>query len=164
MMMIHDGCIHVRHYASVRCLPECVFKRYTCLTSGAMVWDAISYHGRSNLLRIEGNLICNRFISEVLQCEVALLLQGISGAVFQQDNARLHVANTFRDFLSSHHMQLLPWPAQFPDMLPIEHVWILLVGVSFVIRVLQLQKTNFCYAYKQYGVLLHKQTFKICLT
>ncbi|GFS94213.1 uncharacterized protein TNCV_3786701 [Trichonephila clavipes] len=41
-------------------------------------------------------------------------------------------------------------------------IW--LVGVSLVIRVLQLQKTNFCCAYKQYEILFHKQTFKICLT
>ena len=31
------------------------------------------------------------------------------------------------------------------------------VGVS------PLQKTNFCCAYKQYGIFFHKQTFKICL-
>ena len=38
-----------------------------------------------------------------------------------------------------------------------------LVGVSLVIRVLQLQKTYFGCAYKQYGILFHKQTFKNCL-
>ena len=41
---------------------------------------------------------------------------------------------------------------------------ILLVSVSLVTRVLQLQKTNFTYTYKQYGILFHKQTFKFCLT
>ncbi|GFV57230.1 transposable element Tcb1 transposase [Trichonephila clavipes] len=35
-------------------------------------------------------------------------------------------------------------------------IW--LVDVSLVIHVLQLQKTNFCCAYKQYGILFHKQT------
>ncbi|PRD32796.1 UNVERIFIED_CONTAM: hypothetical protein NCL1_19390 [Trichonephila clavipes] len=33
-------------------------------------------------------------------------------------------------------------------------IW--LVGVSLVIRVLQLQKTSFYCAYKQYGILFHK--------
>ncbi|GFV01389.1 transposable element Tcb1 transposase [Trichonephila clavipes] len=47
----------------------------------------------------------------------------IPGAIFQQDNARLHVAKTVRDFRSTQHMQLLPWPAYLPDMSPIEHVW-----------------------------------------
>ncbi|GFW70324.1 transposable element Tcb2 transposase [Trichonephila clavipes] len=66
-----------------------------------MVWGEISYRGRSNLLRIEG----------------------IPGAIFQQDNARPHVTKTVRDFLSAQHMQLLPWPAYLPDMSPIGHVW-----------------------------------------
>ncbi|GFX99485.1 hypothetical protein TNCV_3039601 [Trichonephila clavipes] len=148
MMMIHDGCIRVRCYAGVRCFPECVLKRYSDLTLGVMVWGAISYHGRSNLLRFEGNLISNRYISEVLQCEVVLFLQGISGAVFQQDNARLHVANTFQDFLSSITCNFFLGLLIFRICHPLSTCGILLVGVSFVIRVLQLQKTTFCCAYK----------------
>ncbi|GFU11405.1 hypothetical protein TNCV_4041111 [Trichonephila clavipes] len=40
----------------------------------------------------------------------------------RQDNARLHVAKTVRDFCSAQHMQLLPWPVYSPDISPIEHV------------------------------------------
>ncbi|GFW40336.1 uncharacterized protein TNCV_1018941 [Trichonephila clavipes] len=54
--------------------------------------------------------------------EVVPFLQSISGAIFQQDNARPHVAKSVRDFCSSQHMQLLPWPAYSSDMSPIEHV------------------------------------------
>ena len=39
-------------------------------------------------------------------------------------------------------------------------IW--LVGVSLVNCVLQLQKTNFGWAHKQYGILFHTQTFEIC--
>ncbi|GFV40598.1 transposable element Tcb2 transposase [Trichonephila clavipes] len=49
----HDGRIHVRRYPGERCLSECVIERHIGLTSGVMVWGAISYHGRSILLRIE---------------------------------------------------------------------------------------------------------------
>ncbi|GFX90016.1 transposable element Tcb2 transposase [Trichonephila clavipes] len=84
---------------------------------------AVSYHGRSNLLRIEGNLNSNTYVHEVLQPEVIPFLQGILGAIFQQDNARPHVAKTVRDFFSVQHMQLLPWAAYSPDMSLIEHVW-----------------------------------------
>ncbi|GFX27959.1 uncharacterized protein TNCV_773441 [Trichonephila clavipes] len=57
-----------------------------------MIWGAILYHERSNLLRIEGNLDSNRYIHEMLQPEVVSFLQGIPGAVLQQGNAHPHVA------------------------------------------------------------------------
>ncbi|PRD22380.1 UNVERIFIED_CONTAM: tc1a [Trichonephila clavipes] len=63
----------------------------------------------------------------------------IPGPIFRQENARSHIVKTVRDFCSAQHMQLLPWSAYSPDMLPIEHVWVWLVGVSLVIRVPQLQ-------------------------
>ncbi|GFU65100.1 transposable element Tcb1 transposase [Trichonephila clavipes] len=59
------------------------------------------------------------------------------------------------------HIELLPWSADSPAMSPIGQVWGWLIVVSLLIRDLQLQKTNFCCAYKQFGVRFHKQTFKI---
>ncbi|GFV72096.1 transposable element Tc1 transposase [Trichonephila clavipes] len=47
----------------------------------------------------------------------------LPGAVFQQDNARPHVAKTVKSYLDSQQVQLLPWPAYSPDMSPIEHEW-----------------------------------------
>ncbi|GFU79034.1 transposable element Tc1 transposase [Trichonephila clavipes] len=88
-----------------------------------MVWGVILYHGRSNLLRIEGNLNSNRYVLEVLQSKVVPFLRDIPGANFQQDNARPHVAKTVRDLCSAQHMQLLPWPAYSPYMSSIDHVW-----------------------------------------
>ncbi|GFT63811.1 transposable element Tcb2 transposase [Trichonephila clavipes] len=96
-----DGRICVRCFTDKRCLPECVIEQQSGLTPEVVVWGVISYHGRSNLQRIEG----------------------IPGAIFQLDNARPHVEKAVRDFCSAQHMQLLLWPAYSPDMSPIEHVW-----------------------------------------
>ncbi|GFT83288.1 transposable element Tcb1 transposase [Trichonephila clavipes] len=104
----HDGRIRVRRYAGERCLPECVIEPHSGLTSGVMVWGVISYRGQSNLLGIEGNLNSNRYVRDVLKPEVVPFLQGIPGAIFQQDNARPNVAKTVRDFSSAQHIQLLP--------------------------------------------------------
>ncbi|GFU18984.1 transposable element Tcb2 transposase [Trichonephila clavipes] len=49
--------------------------------------------------------------------------QSVPGAIFQQDNARPHVAKTILDYCSAQHIQLLPWPTYSPDMSPIKHVW-----------------------------------------
>ena len=57
------------------------------------------------------------------QPEVFSFLQSILGDIFQQNNARPHVAKTVRDFCLAQHMQLLLWPVYSPDMSPIEHAW-----------------------------------------
>ena len=78
---------------------------------------------RSRILRIEGNLNSNRYIREVLQSEVLPPLQATPHAIFQQDNARPHVARIVQAFLQRRRVSLLPWPARSPDMSLIELVW-----------------------------------------
>ncbi|GFU78831.1 transposable element Tc1 transposase [Trichonephila clavipes] len=48
-------------------------------------------------------------------------LNGLPGAIFQQDNSRPHTARVAQDFLR--HFQTLPWPPRSPDLSPVEHVW-----------------------------------------
>ncbi|GFV63413.1 transposable element Tcb2 transposase [Trichonephila clavipes] len=48
-------------------------------------------------------------------------LNGLPGAIFQQDNARPHTARVTQDFLR--HFQTLPWPAHSPDLSPVQQVW-----------------------------------------
>ncbi|GFV03405.1 transposable element Tcb2 transposase [Trichonephila clavipes] len=134
----HDGRIRIKRHVVEHCLPGCVvavvakwyrYRTVACLVTSSRPVPlktrsgAISYHGRSNLIRIESNLKSNRCVHEVLQPEFIPFLQGIPEAIFQQDNARLHIAKTVRDFCSVQHMQLLPWPAYSPDMSLIEYVW-----------------------------------------
>ncbi|GFU15770.1 transposable element Tcb1 transposase [Trichonephila clavipes] len=102
----HDGRIRVRRYAGERHIPECIIERRSRRTPGVMVWGAIAYHGRSQLLRIVDNLNSTLYINEVLQTQAILFLQGLLGAVFQQDNARSHVAKTVKSYLDSQQVQL----------------------------------------------------------
>ncbi|GFV32528.1 transposable element Tc1 transposase [Trichonephila clavipes] len=69
----HDGRIRVRCYAGERHIPECFIERHFRRTPGVMVWGAIAYHGRLQLLRIR---TCDRintgirtpvFISQALE-------------------------------------------------------------------------------------------------
>ena len=43
--------------------------------------------------------------------------------MFQQDNARPHVARVMLNFQTHNNVQTLPWPAVSPDLSPIEHLW-----------------------------------------
>ncbi|GFU97257.1 hypothetical protein TNCV_626651 [Trichonephila clavipes] len=46
----------------------------------------------------QNNLNSNMYVHEVLQPEVVPFLQSTPGAIFQQDNERLHVAKTVQDY------------------------------------------------------------------
>ncbi|GFX92270.1 DDE_3 domain-containing protein [Trichonephila clavipes] len=46
-------------------------------------------------------------------------LNGLPGAIFQQNNARPHTERVAEDFLCP--FKILPWPARSPDLSPVEH-------------------------------------------
>ncbi|GFU63841.1 transposable element Tc1 transposase [Trichonephila clavipes] len=62
-----------------------------------------------------------RYVDDILRPHVGNFINGLPGAIFQQDNARPHTARVAQDFLR--HFQTLPWPARSPDLSPVEHVW-----------------------------------------
>ena len=78
---------------------------------------------RTPLVRIAGTLNSQRYVSEVLEPVVLPYLQGSATAIFQQDNARPHVARIVQRFFVNHQIELLPWPALSPDLSPIENMW-----------------------------------------
>ncbi|GFV53855.1 transposable element Tcb1 transposase [Trichonephila clavipes] len=95
--------------------------RHTAPTAGVMVWGAIAYDSRSVLIVMRGTLTGQRYVDDILRPHVGPFLNGLQGAIFQQDNARPHTVRVAQDFLR--HFQTLPWPARSPDLSPVEHVW-----------------------------------------
>ncbi|GFT14114.1 DDE_3 domain-containing protein [Trichonephila clavipes] len=89
--------------------------------ASAMVWGDIAYDSRSTLIVMRGTLMDQRYVDVILRPHVGPSLNGLPGAIFQQDNARPHTARVAQDFLR--HFKTLPWPARSPDLSPVEHVW-----------------------------------------
>ncbi|GFV51128.1 transposable element Tcb1 transposase [Trichonephila clavipes] len=87
-----------------------------------MVWGGIGYHSLTPLVRIADTLNSQHYISEVLEPIVLPYLQGLATAIFQQDNARPHVARIIQRFFVNHQIELLFWPAHSPDISPIENM------------------------------------------
>ncbi|GFX76435.1 DDE_3 domain-containing protein [Trichonephila clavipes] len=66
-------------------------------------------------------LMGQRYFDDILRPHVGPFLNGLPGAIFQQDNARPHTARVAKDFLR--HFQTLPWPTRSPDLSLVQHVW-----------------------------------------
>ena len=89
-----------------------------------MVREAIGYLTSTSLVRINSNLNADRFISDILRSVAVPCLTGLPNAIFQQVNARQHVALCVMIFVDIQGIHLLSWPAQSPYMSTIENTWL----------------------------------------
>ena len=66
----------------------------------------------------------------MMEDKILSVLRGKMGRSFilQQDNARAHTSFSTKDFFSREKVSLLDWPAQSPDINPIENVWAWMQG------------------------------------
>ncbi|GFX20816.1 DDE_3 domain-containing protein [Trichonephila clavipes] len=71
---------------------------------------------------MRGTLTGQRYVDDILRPHVGPFLNGLPGATFQQDNARLQTARVAQNFLR--HFPTLLWPARSPNLSPVEHVGI----------------------------------------
>ncbi|GFS70711.1 transposable element Tcb2 transposase [Trichonephila clavipes] len=69
-----------------------------------MVGGGIAYNSWSTLIVMCGTLTGQRYVDDILRPHVGPFLNGLPGAIFQQDNARPHTARVAQDFLR--HFQI----------------------------------------------------------
>ena len=117
-----DGRQRVYRRRGERFADGCVVERDRFGGGSVMVWGGISYGLKSQLVVIDGNLTAARYRDEILRPQVIPFLQQ-HNLIFQQDNARPHVARVCQNFLANHNVQPLDWPPYSPDLSPIEHLW-----------------------------------------
>ncbi|KAJ1302343.1 hypothetical protein OPQ81_001158 [Rhizoctonia solani] len=91
-----------------------------------MVWGCITAEGVGQLHHIEGRLTAIRY-TEILEDKLLETFREHSlppcHTIFQHDNDPKHTAIHTRNWITEHRLSLLPWPANSPDMNPIENVW-----------------------------------------
>lgn len=102
----------------------CIAQRNRYGGGSVMVWGAISWNHRTELVVINGNLNAQQYCNQILHPHVIPFIRRYGQRlVFQQDNARPHTARATQQFLQTNNIAVLPRPARSPDLLPFEHVW-----------------------------------------
>ncbi|GFX18663.1 transposable element Tcb2 transposase [Trichonephila clavipes] len=93
---------------------------------GVLMYGGISIDGRTDLSIIrDGPLTARRYRDEILRL-IGVPYAAAIGDYFilMDDNRRRpHRANLVEDFLFEKGIVRIEWPACFPDMNPIDHVW-----------------------------------------
>ncbi|KFM62858.1 Transposable element Tc3 transposase, partial [Stegodyphus mimosarum] len=82
-------------------------------------------NGRNELHVFDrGSVTGDRYCEEVLLPYVCLFRGAIGpDLIFMDDNARPHRTLSVEELLESENVTRMDWPAYYPDLNPIEHVW-----------------------------------------
>jgi transposase len=91
-----------------------------------MIWGCMTVNGPGNMVKITGKMdqhLYREILSDDLNQTIAHYRMKPARVIFQHNNDSKHTAKSVKTWINQQPFQVLDWPAQSPDLNPIENLF-----------------------------------------